>query len=698
MAAVSGGPPEIPSLAGPQQALDTITERSQGLGAGERGSLARPRLSQISSVSHESAASSDSIVEDAFANAETPSKHKSTLRSFGSKRCPDCENDSDVLDRQIQCLEHDVSEHLHHMSASANNASSSRFGRCCRFKFSGPSNSDVHWIHTASSNTFFGLVIVCNAVFMGLETDLKTPVGNDSLESPQDEDLGTWLFWFLVESIFLSIFTFELLLRVRASGCMALRDPWNAFDLVLVSLGIMDTWCLHFVLRDNALSVVTLLRVVRLVRLIRVLRILRLFRFIHELTLLAQGIIGACRALGWSLLLITIVLYISAVFVTTLFGETEDEHISEWFGSLGSSLLTLFQLMTLEDWPVVVRRVKDRWGLSIMFFVPFIALTNFVLLNVITGVIVERVLTCADDQVVSEANRSARVRLSAMRALTEIFKDMDVNRTNELDEAQFMKAIANPLLMKRFYELGFAKYEVEHLFSYMEVADKLMVPIPELVEGCLKIHGPAQSKHLLQVQYDVLRNGKEIRTQVMKLNKQVKWIIHRLERMDNGNNQKAKCSQPQTRCCARPPSPAEQDGPSAPAGPARLATECGASLALTLPAERSQNSAPPTASVGAPPPRKRSFAAQALHKKLGELARNQALTRKLVEAYSQEVSELRFTVSEFVENRDHRCTEDSMSPTSSLNSCDFSNGSIASLDVPELFPPDEGQSRRASLT
>lgn len=387
------------------------------------------------------------------------------------------------------------------------------------------------WIASSAANMLFGSVIVVNAIYLGLETDLKD--NDDSLSV----DTAAWLPWFFAESVFLTIFTVEIMLRVRADGAQALRDPWNLFDLVMVTLGILDSWVLQFALRgaeSDELSLVMIFRLGRLVRLARVLRILRLFRFLRELTLLAQGIIGAVRTLGWSFFLIAMVLYMSAVFATTVYGESGNVDIETWFGSLGSSLLTLFQLMTLEDWPQVARGVMAVPALSQswLFFIPFIGLTNFVLLNVITGVVVERVLYTASGHSITDVNKADEQKLQSMVELREIFDLMEPTQTGYLTKEQFERGLESKNVMDRFTTLGFMKYEVEHLFAYVQVHPKHPVQTLDLVEGCLRLSGPAQSKHLLWVQYDILRFGRHNKEEIKTLTKQVRWLANRLEQQE----------------------------------------------------------------------------------------------------------------------------------------------------------------------
>ena len=84
--------------------------------------------------------------------------------------------------------------------------------------------------------------------------------------------------------------------------------------------------------------------------------------------------------------LMGILFYVGAVMATTLFGE----RFPEWFGSLGKSLYTLFQVMTLESWSMgIVRPVMEAYPNAWLFFVPFILVSAFVMLNLFVAVIVD---------------------------------------------------------------------------------------------------------------------------------------------------------------------------------------------------------------------------------------------------------------------------------------------------------------------
>merc|ERR1719262_1763438 len=111
------------------------------------------------------------------------------------------------------------------------------------------------------------------------------------------------------------------------------------------------------------------------------------------------------------------VLYISALFMTSTIGRSTDEDtdIYEWFGSVPRSLMTLFQLMTLEGWPDLVRAVMEEFPLLWMFFIPFIMITSFVLLNLVTAVVVERIIAVGKQDESMAAKRAEKIRRKTLQ-------------------------------------------------------------------------------------------------------------------------------------------------------------------------------------------------------------------------------------------------------------------------------------------
>ncbi len=207
-------------------------------------------------------------------------------------------------------------------------------------------------------------LIVLNAITLGLETSASVmAVAGDALQA--------------LDAILLYLFSAELLLRIYAFRGRFFRDPWGIFDFAVVAIAWMPA--------SGPLSVL---------RALRVLRVLRLVSVVPSLRNVVEAMLGALPGMGSIVLLMALIFYVFAVMATKLFGAEMDEQ----FGSLGASLFTLFQLMTLDDWANIVKPAMELQPYALVFFMPFIVVSTFVVLNLFIGVIVESIQTLRDDR------------------------------------------------------------------------------------------------------------------------------------------------------------------------------------------------------------------------------------------------------------------------------------------------------------
>ncbi|KAF4727519.1 hypothetical protein FOZ62_000252, partial [Perkinsus olseni] len=190
-------------------------------------------------------------------------------------------------------------------------------------------------------NIFIAAIICVNVIVIGLEIDLGDFTANI------EDRLG----WYAVENVFLLIFTFEMVARMRHHGRYYFRDPWNTLDCIIVTLGIIETWFLAPIGNASNFRMLTSLRVIRLLRLGRLVHLLRSFK---ELWLIIMGLVDSLKTLGWVCLLLLLVLYVCGIFTTIQIGQdtgTYGEYrISsggwdhkEYFGTVLKSMYTLFQ-------------------------------------------------------------------------------------------------------------------------------------------------------------------------------------------------------------------------------------------------------------------------------------------------------------------------------------------------------------------
>ncbi|MEM7195926.1 MAG: ion transporter [Pseudomonadota bacterium] len=235
-------------------------------------------------------------------------------------------------------------------------------------------------------------LILVNAAILGLETS-KTAMSY----------AGPLLIW--LDRILLSIFTVEVLLRVVVYRSRFWRDPWRVFDLLIVGIALVPA--------TGNLSVL---------RTLRVLRVLRVVGMMPSLRRVVGGLIAALPGMGSITLLLGLMFYVFSVMATKLFGQV----FPQWFGTLGESAYTLFQIMTLESWSMgIVRPVLEAFPLAWIFFITFIITTSFTVLNLFIGIIVSAMQAEHEDEASEErqglrdSQQKILQELGELRALVE---------------------------------------------------------------------------------------------------------------------------------------------------------------------------------------------------------------------------------------------------------------------------------------
>ena len=244
------------------------------------------------------------------------------------------------------------------------------------------------WIESRTASNFIIGVILFNAVLLGMET------------SPEIMALYGPTILFL-DSVCLGIFIIEISLKIIGRGIGFFRSGWNLFDFAVVAIALVPA--------VQGLSVL---------RALRILRVLRVISVAPSLRRVVEGFVTALPGMGSVFLLMTIIFYIGSVIATKLFGSD----FPEWFGSLPSSAYSLFQIMTLESWSMgIVRPVMEIYPYAWMFFLPFILVTTFAVVNLLVGLIVN---SMQDAHNAEEVERTDLYREEVMRKLEAIEKQL----------------------------------------------------------------------------------------------------------------------------------------------------------------------------------------------------------------------------------------------------------------------------------
>jgi voltage-gated sodium channel len=232
-------------------------------------------------------------------------------------------------------------------------------------------------------------VIVFNAILLGMETSAGIMAAAGPVILALDKAC-------------LTVFVIELALKFYAQRLAFFRSGWNIFDFLIVGISLVPGAQTFSVLRA-----------------LRILRLLRVISVTPSLRRVVEGFLKALPGMGSVFLLMGMIFYIGAVMATKLFGAS----FPEWFGDLGNSAYSLFQIMTLESWSMgIVRPVMEVYPAAWAFFVPFIMVTTFAVVNLLVGLIVNSMQDAhaEESNAATEAYRDeVLARLKAIEARLE---------------------------------------------------------------------------------------------------------------------------------------------------------------------------------------------------------------------------------------------------------------------------------------
>lgn len=212
------------------------------------------------------------------------------------------------------------------------------------------------------------LIILINSIILGLIT-------SEAIYAKFGEILE------FILSACVVIFTVEITLRIIAKGWRFFLNGWNIFDFLLITMALMP----------ETGAAITF-------RVFRVLRALRMVSSMKKLRHIVSAILVSAPHVFWAAVLEMIIFYIFGIMGQNLFHEA----FPQWFGTLGETVYTLFQVTTLESWSMgIARPVMKVYPWAWCYFVPFVMISSYIVLNVVVGVVVNATSDISDDDNIS---------------------------------------------------------------------------------------------------------------------------------------------------------------------------------------------------------------------------------------------------------------------------------------------------------
>ena len=259
------------------------------------------------------------------------------------------------------------------------------------------------WVESPRIQNCIMALIVINAIVLGLETVPSVM-----------QDYGVILL--ATDSVILGVFVVEILLRLFAHRLAFFRDPWSLFDFAVVGIALIPA--------SGPLAVL---------RALRILRVLRLLTLVPSMRRVVGALMGSIPGMSSIGLVLLLIYYVFAVIATKLFGA----NFPQWFGTIGESLYSLFQIMTLESWSMgIVRPVMEVHPNAWLFFVIFILIATFTMLNLFIAIIVNAMHSFTEEE-----NRETQAALNEARDHIEadLHQEMAALRAEITELKQLMK-------------------------------------------------------------------------------------------------------------------------------------------------------------------------------------------------------------------------------------------------------------------
>ncbi|CAA6828194.1 MAG: Voltage-gated sodium channel subunit [uncultured Sulfurovum sp.] len=251
-------------------------------------------------------------------------------------------------------------------------------------------------------NFIIGLIIL-NGITMGLETSKNISQTYGGLIE-------------LFDVFVITVFTIEILLRIFVHRVSFFKDSWSIFDFIIVAISLVPAGAGFDILR-----------------VLRVLRLFRLITVVPQMRKIVSALLGVIPGMLSIAALMGLFFYVFSIMAVNLYGEA----FPQWFGTLGESFYTLFQVMTLESWSMgIVRPIMEAYPNAWAFFIPFVFIATFVMINLIVAIVVDAMaaINKEEEEKIMEQARLNEVQLereiASLRSDVKELKEILLSQRN----------------------------------------------------------------------------------------------------------------------------------------------------------------------------------------------------------------------------------------------------------------------------
>jgi hypothetical protein len=389
--------------------------------------------------------------------------------------------------------------------------------------------SEVEELVTSLSfEVAIGAVIILNCFLIGWEASV-----------PEGE---MKLLFNICEHFFTLFFFGEWCLRIVAFGWVWITDTANAADTVLVfGTGVLLKWVAEPAGMDvGNFRILTVLRAVRLVRLARAVRLVPKFK---EMWILVQGLRQAARPLLWTVVIAFSVLYVFAIAATEFIGKGDDfkDHpdADRLFGNFLRSMFTMLQLITVDTaCDQVIRPMMKVQPWLAFFFVFFITVGVFIVMNLVTAIIVDNAFSIISEDKDTVAKDMEQEKRKELKDLANLFFELDLDGSGELSREEFFGSLENKKVVEMLDMLEMKKVDLADTWEVLDDGDGQLT-IKEFTDGIRRMKGEAKAKDIA----DVVKKLHATDRKHSELKKQAEHYSRTLQELDRDADEMARHTQ-----------------------------------------------------------------------------------------------------------------------------------------------------------
>lgn len=377
-----------------------------------------------------------------------------------------------------------------------------------------------------ASNRFelvFGLAIISNAIFIGIEVEVTTTSSED--KAPE--------VFRIISHLYALIFLLELCIRLGAlGGSFFCKEnwAWNILDLFIVVCSLWEG-AVDLVFetqgpdmgRNSNITNVRIIRIVRITRLIRITRISRLMRFVKALRTLVYSIICTLKSLVWAMLLIGLLIYVFGIFFAQVSAQylsdlqlppqqassgslclgSVAEYVDKYWGTLGRSMTTLFKVISGGiNWQDCVDPLGDvHWIVAAVFYM-FIAFAHFAVMNVVTGVFCQSAIESAqrDQDMVMQAIMANKQH--HVKKLQDLFKNIDSADSGSITIEDLECNMQDAKVQAYFNSLELDIDDAWTFFKLLDTSKGHSIKIEDFLLGCMRLRGSAKALDIAKLMHE----------------------------------------------------------------------------------------------------------------------------------------------------------------------------------------------------